>query len=65
MKRRKEKVFYEYECTLTAEKFTTTEKAPNPKELVSVAGYYQLRQEEDDRPAVVKKKLGLLTEEKK
>lgn len=60
MKRHKrEKMTYNYECTLTNEAFVTTAKAPNPKELVSVAGYYELHPEMDDRPAIIKKKLGL------
>lgn len=59
MKRRREKVTYNYECSLTGEAFTTTEKAPNPKELVSVKGFYELNPDQDDRPAVIKKRLGL------
>lgn len=59
MKRRREKMTYNYECSLTAEAFVTTEKAQNPKELLSVKGYYELNPEMDDRPAVIKKKLGV------
>lgn len=59
MKRRREKMTYNYECTLTGEQYVTTEKAPNPKELVSVKAYYDMHPEMDDRPAVIKKKLGL------
>lgn len=59
MKRRREKVTYTYECSLTGEQFTTTEKAQNPKELLSIKAYYDMNPEMDDRPAVVKKKLGL------
>jgi hypothetical protein len=60
MKRfKREKLTYDYECTLTNEKFTLTQKAANPKELVSVKGWYELNPDKDDRPAVVKKKLGL------
>ena len=60
MKRhRREKIVHNYECSLSGEQFVLTEKAPNPKDLVSVKGYYELNPEMDDRPAVVKKKLGL------
>lgn len=59
MKRRKEKITYQYECTLTNEAFITTAKAPNPKELVSIRAYYELHPDKDDRPLIMKKKLGL------
>ncbi len=58
MKRKKEKLFFNYECTITNEGFTTTEKAPNPKELTSVMAYYELHPEKDDRPLLVKKQVG-------
>jgi hypothetical protein len=64
MKRKRERVTYEYECSLTAEKYVRTEKAQNPKELLSVKAWYEMNPDKDDRPAVVKKKLGLLKEEK-
>lgn len=60
-KRRREKVTYNYTCSLTNEEFVTTEKAPHPKELLSVKAYYEMNPDMDDRPAVVKKKLGLPT----
>lgn len=59
MKRRREKITYNYECSLTGEQFTTTERAQNPKELLSVKAFYEMNPDKDDRPAVVKKKLGL------
>ena len=60
MKRhRKEKMIYNYECSLTGEEFVLTAKAPKPKELMSVKGYYELHPENDDRPAIIKKKLGI------
>lgn len=59
MKRRREKMTYTYECSLTAEQFITTEKAQNPKDLLSVKAYYEMHPDMDDRPAVIKKKLGL------
>jgi hypothetical protein len=58
-KRRKEKKQYHYECTLTGEKFTLTEKADNPDELYSVEAYYEMNPEMDDRPKDVKKKIEL------
>ena len=60
-KRRREKVTYNYTCSLTGEEYVTTEKAPNPKELLSVKAWYEMNPDQDDRPAVVKKKLGLPT----
>ncbi|MFI5390019.1 MAG: hypothetical protein ACHQYQ_01560 [Bacteriovoracales bacterium] len=57
MARKKEKKSYLYECTLTGEKFKTTREAPKPEELVSVAGYYQLNADKDDRPLKIKLKL--------
>lgn len=65
MKRRREKITYTYECSLTGEQFVMTEKAPNPKELLSVKAYYEMNPEMDDRPAVIKKKLGLPVDEDK
>ena len=59
MKRRREKMTYNYECSLTGEQFTTTERAAHPKELLSVKAYYEMNPDKDDRPAVVKKKLGI------
>jgi hypothetical protein len=59
MKRRREKVTYNYECSLTNEQYVTTEKAPHPKDLVSVKAFYEMNPDMDDRPAVIKKKLGL------
>jgi hypothetical protein len=68
MKRRREKITYNYECSLTGEQFVTTGKAPQPKELMSIKAYYDLHAADDDRPAVIKKKLGVnapAVEEKK
>ncbi len=59
MKRRREKVTYNYECIMTGEQFVTTEKAPNPKELLSLKAYYEMNPDMDDRPAITKKKLGI------
>jgi hypothetical protein len=62
MKRRREKITYNYECSLTQEAYVTTEKAANPKDLLSIKAFYDMNPEKDDRPAIIKKKLGLSTE---
>ena len=59
MKRRRERITYDYECTMTGQQFKMTEKAPHPKELMSIRAYYEMHPEKDDRPAIVKKKLGI------
>lgn len=59
MKRRREKMTYNYECSLTQEAYVMTEKAPNPKDLLSIKAYYDMNPENDDRPAIIKKKLGV------
>lgn len=58
-KKKKEKVFYKYKCTLTGEEFLTTRQAPHPDELTSVRAYYDLHSQEDDRPQVMKVRLNL------
>lgn len=65
MKRRREKITYNYECSLTAEEFVLSEKAKNPKDLLSIKAYYEMNPEMDDRPAIIKKKLGLPSTEEK
>jgi hypothetical protein len=62
-KRKKGKKIYKYECTITGEEYKMTAEAPNPDELTSVNAYYELQPEKDDRPAHIKKKLGIETEE--
>lgn len=59
MKRRREKVTYNYQCSLSGEEFVLTEKAKNPGELMSVKSYYEMNPDMDDRPAVIKKRLGI------
>jgi hypothetical protein len=59
MKRRREKMTYNYECSLTGEQFVTTEKAQHPKDLLSIKAYYEMHPDMDDRPLVIKKKLGV------
>lgn len=58
-KKKKNERIYRYECTLTGEKYKLTEKSENPDELMSVNAYYQMHPDEDDRPAVIKKQLGV------
>lgn len=58
-KRKKEKITYKYECSLTGEKYYLTKKADNPDELMSVKAWYEMNPEKDDRPDTVKKKLGI------
>ncbi len=62
-KRRKEKKTYKYECNLTEEKYILTAKAQNPDDLMSITAYYEMNSEEDDRPADIKKKLGIAPKE--
>ncbi len=57
--RKPEKKIYRYECSLTGEKYKMTEKAEHPDDLMSVKAYYQMHPDDDDRPLVVKKQLGL------
>ena len=56
-RRNRSKKFFFYECSLTGEKYKVTREAPNPDELMSVAAYYQLHPENDDRPAHIKAQL--------
>jgi hypothetical protein len=62
-KRRKEKKTYKYECNLTEEKYILTAKAENPDDLMRITAYYDINAEEDDRPADIKKKLGIVDKE--
>ncbi len=58
-KNKKENKIYFYECSITGEKFKRNVKVDNTADLVSISAYYELNPEEDDRPAVVKKELGI------
>ena len=60
-KRRREKAkrFYNYECSLSGDSYRLTEKVENIEDLTSINAYYELNPEDDDRPAVIRKKLGL------
>lgn len=62
-KRKKEKITYKYECSLTGEKFYLSKKADNPDELMSVAAWYEMNPDKDDRPDTVKKKLGITSDQ--
>lgn len=54
---------YKYTCSLTEEEYITTRQAPNPEELTSVNAYYEMNPEEDDRPDIVKIKLGIISKD--
>lgn len=61
---RREKQSFDYECSITGEHYKLTARAPQPKDLVSVSAYYDLNPDKDDRPAIIRKKLGLEIAEK-
>lgn len=61
-RKKKEKITYKYECTLTGEKYYLTKKAENSEELMSVAAWYEMNPEKDDRPEKVKKQLGITSD---
>ena len=61
-KRKKEKITYKYECSLTGEKYYLTKKADNADDLMSVSAWYEMHPEKDDRPDTIKKKLGVSSE---
>jgi len=58
-KNRKAKQVFTYECSITGEPYKIARKVENSDELVSVNSYYELHPEDDDRPPIVKKMLGL------
>lgn len=58
-KKAREKTIYKYDCSITGKSYKRTEKVENAGDLMSVDAYYQLNTEKDDRPAVIKKKLGV------
>ena len=61
---RKPKVqVHRYKCTITDEEFKTTAKAENPEELISVAAYYEMNPDKDDRPEHIKQELGITDSE--
>jgi hypothetical protein len=57
--RKREEPYQKYTCIITGEEFSMRFKAPNPEDLVSIKGYYQLNPDKDDRPLHIKKQLGV------
>jgi hypothetical protein len=55
--RKQKKEIFRYDCSLTGETYKTTKKAKTPEDLISVAAYYELNPENDDRPEHIKKEL--------
>ena len=55
--------FFDYECSITGENYRLSREVKNTDDLVSINAYYELNPEEDDRPADIKKKLGIEIEE--
>ncbi len=55
VRKRIRREIFRYQCSMTGEDFKTTRKAENPDELVSVAAYYELHPEMDDRPENIKR----------
>lgn len=51
--------FFDYECTISGEKYRLTRDIKNTDDLVSINSFYELNPEKDDRPADIKKKLGI------
>ncbi len=47
-------IFY-YTCSITGEKFKVNREAPSPDELVSVNAFYEMNDDQDDRPEKIKK----------
>ena len=47
-------IFY-YNCSITGEKFKVNREAPSPDELVSVNAFYEMNDDQDDRPEKIKK----------
>ena len=64
-RRGKEQRFYKYECSLSGEEYKLTKKVDNVEDLTSISAYYQLHPDLDDRPAVIKKQLGITEEDTK
>ncbi|MAW07924.1 MAG: hypothetical protein CME61_06545 [Halobacteriovoraceae bacterium] len=59
MAKKNYKKTYDYECSLTGEKYTLTEKSKNPEELISVQAWYEMNPDKDDRTELEKKKRGI------
>lgn len=54
-KKRRAPQIFNYECSITNERFKTTKQAKNPDELVSIRAFYEMTPEMDDRPEHIKK----------
>ncbi len=65
MVKKRSKMIYRYECTITGEMFKTTRQAPQANELMSVRAFYELNPDKDDRPDYIKKQLEQEYEEEK
>ena len=59
VRKRIKREIFRYQCSMTGEEFKTTRKAENPDELVSVAAWYELHPEMDDRPENIKREVHL------
>ena len=59
VRKRIKREIFRYQCSVTGEEFKTTRKAENPDELISVAAYYELHPEMDDRPEDIKQEAQL------
>lgn len=65
-RRKKVKQTYRYKCTITDEEFKTTKQASNPEELISVAAFYELNPDRDDRPQnIINEEMERIAEAKK
>lgn len=53
-KRKKYKQFYTYECSITGEQIKVTKQAKNSEDLISLAAYYDLNPDMDDRSEAYK-----------
>jgi hypothetical protein len=52
-KRRKNKVFYTYDCSISGESYKLTKESKTPEELICLQSYYELNPEMDDRPEAI------------
>jgi len=63
-RRKRQPTYYTYECTLTGDTFKTTRKVEKTDDLISVKAYYELNQDKDDRPEVIKKRIEIEAKER-
>ena len=57
MARKKNVRIYKYKCSISGEPFKLTSQAKNPDELISVKAWYEMNDDKDDRPEVIKREL--------